>query len=263
MNRDEMIRELVKLEPVFIKAGDVAAEQQKTIGSYNKFNTGQADFDIITKADLEVQETILQAMAQTSLRECHLLAEEDTPSTKLFSSKGNHFLTIDPIDGTSLYAKGKKYWSVIISLHDDKEIFYSFDYFPAAKWAHKIVGKKYEQIGEKPKIIKSELSKVISQTYGTTEGIDRKIYDEVTKQGYEFRKRKDLTDEAGSTALFLAGQVAGYFNPKILVYDCLVALHYAQATGCKIYSNGLDLGRILKDDIGMVYHPGYYIAVKY
>jgi fructose-1,6-bisphosphatase/inositol monophosphatase family enzyme len=263
MDKNEIIQELIKLEPVFIKAGDLAAKLQKNAESQNKFNTGAEAYDIVTEADFEVQEEILGIMAKTALRQCRLLAEEDTPSTKLFNSKGDFLLTLDPIDGTKLYAKGDKYWSVIISLRDDKEIFYTFNYFPAANWGHKIIGKNYEQIGEKPKIkVLQDTSKIISYSYGSTDVIERKIYNEIIEQGYNFKLVKELTSESGSTALFLAGQVAGYFNPIALIYDSLVAYHFAQAMDYKIYSVGLDLSKIEKNEKGMVFHPGYYIAIR-
>lgn len=262
MDKNEMIQELIKLEPIFTKAGDLAAERQENVKSYNKFNTGQAAFDIVTEIDLEVQEIILKAMAKTPLKTCRLLAEEDTLSAKLFNPNGNLILALDPIDGTKLYANKEKYWSVIVSLRNDKELIYTFDYFPAAKWGAKILGKNYEQIGEKPKIkLLQGTSKVISYSYGSTDVIDRKIYDEIISEGYVFKLVKELTHESGSTALFLAGQAAGYFNPIVLVYDSLVALHFAQAKGYKIYSVGLDLAEI-KNENGMVYHPGYYIVIK-
>ena len=265
--KDGFVQELIKLEPVFVKAGDLALERQKTATSFNKFNTGQADFDIVTKADYEVQEFILKAMAKTPLTKCHLLAEETTPTVADFRKTGSLYLTLDPINGTSLYANGKKYWNIIISLHDQKEILYTYSYYPYAKWANKLVGKNYESIGEKPKInLKQDGSKTIVYSYGTTDIIDKNLYSKLIKQGYNFKPRKELTDESGSTTLLQTGQAAGYFNSKPIVYDSLVSMHFAKAMGYKIYNFGtgpngeLDLTDIQEDN-GFIYHPGYYIVL--
>lgn len=261
MNQNDYIKELIKLEPVFIKAGDLAISLQKETKSHNKFDTGKEAFDIVTEADFEVQEMILQAMAKTPLKDCRLLAEEDTKSTKLFNPNGNFILALDPIDGTKLYAKGEKCWSVIVSLRTDKELLYTFDYFPAAKWGIKIVGKIFKQIGEKPKIeLLQDTSKIITHSFGSTDVIDRKIYNEIVGKGYTFKLVKELTKESGSSALFFAGHVAGYFIPLVLVYDSLVVFHYAQAKGYKIYSD-INLGEIKTNEQGMVFHPGYYIVL--
>lgn len=265
MNHNIYVEELIKLESLFTKAGALAVELQNKAKSYNKFSTGKADFDIVTKADLEIQEFILQAMAKTPLRACQLFAEENTPSVKLFKGAGNLFLTLDPINGTSLYADGKKYWNIIIALHDERDFLYTISLYPTVSWTNKIIGKKYESIGQKPKIhLLQDGSKTIVYSYGITDVIDRKLYHDLILQGYNFKLRKELTDESGSTTLLQTGQVAGYFNSKPLVYDGLVSLHYAQAMGYKIYSfgsrNELDLAEVKKDQ-DFLYHPGYYIVL--
>jgi fructose-1,6-bisphosphatase/inositol monophosphatase family enzyme len=162
-----MISELEKLEPVFIEAGKAALLMQKGIKYDNKHESGNFEIDVVTEADRTTQETILKAMAKTPLVDCHLIPEEDTPSVKKFNTSGNLFLTIDPIDGTALYVKGKKFWSVIVSLHNEKEMLYTFAYFPAVNWTNKIVGNKYEVIGDLPKInIETPLHKTIVHSYG-------------------------------------------------------------------------------------------------
>ena len=80
----EYIDILIGLEPVFKKAGELAVKMRETAKSKNKFNTGVAGIDIVTEADLAVQEFILSEMVKTKLIECELIGEEDTPLTKKF-----------------------------------------------------------------------------------------------------------------------------------------------------------------------------------
>ena len=103
-NSQKFIDILISLEPVFKKAGELAVKMRETAKSKNKFNTGIAGIDIVTEADLAVQEFILSEMAKTKLIECELIGEEDTPLTKKFKGTNGLVLTLDPIDGTILYA---------------------------------------------------------------------------------------------------------------------------------------------------------------
>ncbi len=266
--KDIIIQELIKLEPVFVEAGKLALRMQEKTEAYNKSETGEAEVDIVTKLDLDVQKIILEAMAKTPLINCHLLAEENTPQVKAFAKSGNMYLTVDPINGTSLYAEKKKYWNLIVTLRDDKEFFYTYTYYPAADWAARIVGKKYENLGKPPKVkLFLDASRTIVYSYGSTDVIEPRLYKKLIDQGYNFKLRKTVTDESGSTTLLMTGQAAGYFNIDPNVYDSLVAMHYAQAMKYKIYSFGtgpngeLDLAE-MKDEGQGLRHPGYYIVLR-
>jgi len=267
MNKKEadLVNELEKLEPVFVKAGEHALARQKDIKHTTKHNSGTFEVDVVTEADGETQEIILKAMAETPLVDCNLIAEEDAPTVSKFKTTGNLFLTLDPIDGTALYVSGKKFWSVIVGLHNEKEMLYSFAHFPAVNWTNKIIGNKYESIGKLPKIaIKTPPLKTIVHSYGSPDVIDRDIYNKLIENGYSFRDRHDFSDESGGSALFFTNDFAGYFIPNPNAYDGLVMYHYAKATGCEILSSGPDgefrIDRF-EDDHGPR-HPGYYIVLR-
>lgn len=259
------VKELEKLEPVFVEAGKLALSMQKGIEFDNKHGSGNFEIDVVTEADKKTQDFILKAMLQTPLVNCHLIAEEDTPLVDKFKKTGNLFLTMDPIDGTALYVKDKKFWSVIVSLHNDKEMLYTFAHFPVVNWTNKIVGNNYEVIGELPEIkIDIPPAKTIVHSYGSTDAIDRETYDRLTAEGYIFRNRHDFSGESGGGALFFTNDFAGYYVPNPNAHDGLTVYHYAKATGCKIISSGpggeFRIDRF-KENHGLV-HPGYYIVLR-
>src|SRR5258708_28849689 len=87
MKQLPLIEILQKLQPTFIKAGELACKMQKGVHHHNKFNSGNHAADIVTEADLAVQELLLGAISKTDLINCQLLGEEDTPLTKKFNNQ--------------------------------------------------------------------------------------------------------------------------------------------------------------------------------
>jgi fructose-1,6-bisphosphatase/inositol monophosphatase family enzyme len=259
----DLIKALENLEPVFVEAGKLAQKMQSGIKSRDKYSTGNNAIDIVTKADLAVQEFLLQAIAKTDLAACHLMAEEDTPSVNKFSEKGEYYLTIDPIDGTLDYVNGETFFSVIISLHDNKNPLYTFVYFPALDWIHKIVNNNYSVTGNTPDILLPlEAENSVFYWSGNPEEKIPDICGELKKKGIAFRK---LGNEFSSIALFSCNKIAGIYKENINVYDGLVELSIASAKGLEIYSSGsngdLDLSDIKKREYGL-YYPGYYLALN-
>ena len=124
MNLTEILK---SLEPVFIEGSQLALKMQKGVSHHSKTNTGDSLTDIVTDADLAVQEFLLEKISKTDLKNCRLLAEEDTPSVNKFNPNGEYYLAIDPIDATAVYSKGGQYFSTIITLHNGKDILYMFD----------------------------------------------------------------------------------------------------------------------------------------
>lgn len=154
-----ILEEIQKLEPAVKEAGQLAVKMQKTAKHRNKFNSGNAIVDIVTEADLAVQEFLLRELVKTPLADCKLLAEENTPTTEKFTGKLDYYLAIDPIDGTAIYAKGLDFFSTIVSVHDGKKPIYHFKYYPLLNWTQKIVEKNYESIGSIPTINLPSVSK--------------------------------------------------------------------------------------------------------
>lgn len=259
----KMIDILISLEPEFRKAGKLACEMQSTTLSHNKTSSGIMEVDIVTEADIKVQEMILKTMAKTELTECKMMAEEDTSSVGKFNQDGKLIITLDPIDGTSLYSKGKKFFSLIIGLHNKQELLYSYYFCPKINWAVRIVDNKITFIGEKPKI---NLPKIVKESIIYTYGNPKETAPKLFKQFHgKFQLRKNLTRECGSTFLLLNNKVAGFYTERPNVYDGFVALHFAKTMKYKIITNQssgkFDISNIAIDKRGF-YYPGYYLVLK-
>ncbi|MBU6389019.1 hypothetical protein KGQ71_00730 [Patescibacteria group bacterium] len=268
LDADRAIQLMRELEPVFIRAADRACELQADAKSSHKNDGGYIEIEIVTTADLAVQEMILTALLSTELAGCRLLAEEDTPAAKRFNPASHLYLTVDPIDGTSHYAQGQPYFSTIIGLRSNTELLYTFYHFPRFGWTHRMIRNRYEVSGQLPAIELPDVARnAVIYSFG-----DRLIEDTdpaaqaLRETGLHLIRKRDLAPNilAGSTALFLAGRVAGLYGPNPLVYDGLVGLHYAQTQGFPIYTKGpsgpLDYSQIVDCPTGC-YHPGYFMAL--
>lgn len=259
----ECVDALVKLEPAFKRAGDLALQLRSTTVTRDKYQTGDKATDIVTEADLAVQEAILSEMAKTELIECRLIAEEDTPSVAKFKGANGLILTLDPIDGTIFYASNKRFFSTIVCLYDGKSLLYSFCRFPAVDWTRRIIENKIEDFGSLPKIntkISLDLSRIIVVSKGAPEKIIPEIYSKLTADGYIFLSYSEITDEAGSCALLYLNQVAGYFTNNPAAYDGLCAFYCGQIKKYQIYST-IDILKPI-DGVHGKYYPGWYLVLR-
>jgi len=257
-----------QFEPLFIEAAKMAMKMRKTAKVENKSNTGITEIDIVTDADLAVQEFVLKKLAESDLRNCELVAEEKTAAISLFSKKSDIVLTLDPIDGTANYAKGGQLYSIIASLHDKKNPLYTFDYFPEINWGLKIVGDKVSEIGTKP-----DLSNVVvpQKTIGYFHSSDPKgpngwipeLYRKYTEEGYAFKNKHEWTKGYGAVFLFLLGKIDGCLVRNGSAVDCLTALHLGLAKGYKIYRD-IDITRPQprENALDSAEYKGYYLVAK-
>lgn len=255
-----------KLEPTFIKAGELAVSLRSEAKSYSKFKSGIEDIDIVTSSDLTVQEFILQALAETELKNCEIVAEEDTPSKDLFAKESKYVITIDPIDGTKLYATGKNNYTGIVTLHNKVRPLYTFDYYPELKWGIKIVNDEYEFMGSAPKIDVAKQPKTITYSaYGATDPKVKipELHKELTARGYEFKSKKDVWTGLGATGQLLLGIVGGLYVEDGSAVDCLAGLHFAMANKFKIY-NQLDTTKPYPSDKtgGGDEYKGWYLVIN-
>ncbi len=260
---EEYIDILIKLEPVFRRAGDLALQMRSTAPSYNKYQSGIEGIDIVTEADLAVQEAVLLEFTKTKLVECELIAEEDTPSVAKFKCTNGLVLTLDPIDGTIFYKNDKRFFCIIVCLHDGKSLLYSFYHYPVVNWSRRITENKVEDFGYLPKVdTKSglDLSHVISHTFSEPEKMIPEIYSKLTAEGYVFRKLSEITGESGSATLFFLNQVAGYYTNNPGAYDGLGVLYYGQVKKYQIYSD-IDISKAVDGTHGK-YYPGWYLVLR-
>ncbi len=263
----DFVKTLQSLEPVFIEAGNLAYTMQKDAKSFNKHTTDNPASDIVTEADFAVQEFLLQEMIKTDLINCRLLAEEDTETVKKFTSEGQFYLAIDPIDETAKYARGGEFFSVIISLHDGKDVLYMFVYFPALGWTHKVIHNTYTITGETPDFSSiPDMKNVILYNSGEPENVlPKEVLDELKSKNLVFRSFKEYEGHIGSIPLFACEKIAGFYYRNANVYDALVEYSIALAKGRKVYSGGpngiYDLTNIKQRDTGL-YYEGYYLALN-
>ncbi len=126
-----------------LETGGLAVKKQKgvvNIGKKAERLTGDNDITIAdrqakTIVDEEVQELLLKAALKVlDGKRVKLDAEEETPSTKLFSNKSSAVtLVIDPIDGTREYIDGLDSYSINIGLVEKGRVISAFVYFPIQK----------------------------------------------------------------------------------------------------------------------------------
>jgi fructose-1,6-bisphosphatase/inositol monophosphatase family enzyme len=258
---------LQSLEPIFVQAGELACKMQRGVERHNKYNTGNPAADIVTAADLAVQELLLEAMSKTDLINCRLLAEENTPLTDKFNEQGQYYLAIDPIDDTAIYAKDGQYFSQIISLHDGKKFLYMFVQFPALNWTHRIIHNNYFVSGQTPNFpLPPEAEKIIVYWSGSPEkNLPEKLYTELKNKGLSFAPVAALSKDVGSIAMFASNRVAGVYQENMNVYDALTEYNIALAKGLSVYAAGssgtLDLSNIQKRQNGL-YYPGYCLELN-
>lgn len=265
MTEDQYLTILVSFESIFEQAASLACDLRNKVSSYNKSQTGAEGIDIVTDADLQVQEFILSRLVETPLIECELIAEESTSSVSKFKGTNGLVLSIDPIDGTAIYVDGGKFFSLIVGMHNKKDLLYTYYRYPLLNWTKRILKNRAEDIGDLPEIkIKTgiePMNMIAYLSHVKPEKLPFYIEEKLRSRGLSVHNRKDISDEATMTALLYLGKIAGVCVHNPIAYDCLGVLHYAYATGkFEIYST-VDLSKPTKDPFGL-YYPGLYVVWK-
>lgn len=260
MKENKYIKLIQTLEPVFLKAGELAVKLQSDVVAKKKLATGTYEIDVVTDADIEIQETILSALSKTELSECRVVAEEETESVEKFNQNGDILLAIDPIDGTYLYAAGAPIYSMIISLQKFGLPLYTLAHYPAIGWTHRFIGKTHHESGQRPVLSIKNINRVVTYSYGNPkEKVPEAIRQKLETRGYTFLDKKELTSDCGSTTLLLASAVEGYYCEDPLVVDGLVGMHYALAHEYEIQS---DIAQQPEPGLGGVRYSGYYFVIR-
>jgi len=269
----KVLEEIQKFEKDFIAAGKLASKMCHRAQASFKSNTGLYELDVVTTADIAVQKFILERLSKSEeLRKCQLLAEENTEFTDKFAKKSDLVLTLDPIDGTYLFANGKKMWKVIIGIHDKKRPLYTFCYFPEYDWAVKMVGDKCTYIGQRPDLkLKNPIpTKAITYgVYGKTVDNPDKLFPTQCKKlkehGYTFMERKEISDEPSTTGQFLvlADKLEGLIMNEAMgsAVDILVGLHFGLSNDYEVV-NEMDLSKPINASNGVGNYKGYYLVLK-
>lgn len=132
---DRVIPALSARMPSVIRyAGAVATELRKHNVAVTGKESGNANTDALTLADLS-----LQAMLITAIRDCgpdatacRIEAEEETGPLDQFNQHSELVIALDPIDGTRQYrdntANG---WSIMLHVRTRNDVLYSLVFLPA------------------------------------------------------------------------------------------------------------------------------------
>ncbi|MBI4023107.1 hypothetical protein HY375_03010 [Candidatus Berkelbacteria bacterium] len=248
MGAESLIAELVSLEPQFKAAAQHALELQPTVALKQKSTTGSAGIDALTEADLAVQELVLGTLAETPLSTCQLFAEEATPSVDRFADRSPFALTLDPIDGTLMYAHGSPYFRFILGFRTVDELRYTFVYYPAQEISIRITNQGIEQSGrfDLP-ALPNHARTVVYSAEPRSASRSTAIRATLRDLGYTLTDTGHVRKGFGSITLFLAGVVGGYYNGYPNVHDSFVAAHYAQARGWPVHYEHPDKGLSLNE----------------
>ncbi|MCR9201517.1 MAG: inositol monophosphatase [Planctomycetaceae bacterium] len=131
---DEIIAALADCLPPVMRWGGAIAKRLRHFDiSVGGKESGNANTDALTLADLSVQELLVAALrdADPVLRTCRVEGEEATGDMGLFDDRASLSIAIDPIDGTKQYRDrtGNGY-SIIVHLHDAQSPYYSLVFAP-------------------------------------------------------------------------------------------------------------------------------------
>ena len=133
MNNDLISLLCAHLPSVFRWAGAVARQLRRHDIALGGKNSGVADTDALTLADLSVQELLVAALRDMGpiVRQCRIEAEEASGDLGRFADEGEWVLGIDPIDGTRKYRDrtGDSY-AVMLHARTPETVHYSLVYLP-------------------------------------------------------------------------------------------------------------------------------------
>jgi 3'(2'), 5'-bisphosphate nucleotidase len=133
MNNDLISLLSAHLPSVFRWAGALARQLRRHDIALGGKNSGVADTDALTLADLSVQELLVAALRDMGpiVRQCRIEAEEASGDLGRFADEGDWVLGIDPIDGTRKYRDrtGDSY-AVMLHARTPETVHYSLVYLP-------------------------------------------------------------------------------------------------------------------------------------
>lgn len=133
-NLPEIIRALSECLPPVMRWGGAVAKRLRHFDiSVGGKDSGNANTDALTLADLSVQELLVAALRDGDpvLKTCRVEGEESTGDMALFDQSAELAIAIDPIDGTKQYRdRSGNGYSIIVHLHDHETPYYSLVFAP-------------------------------------------------------------------------------------------------------------------------------------
>ncbi|MDD5731564.1 MAG: hypothetical protein PHU42_01615 [Patescibacteria group bacterium] len=271
MNNDNIVKIFeTKVPGILKKAGAYSLEIRRNgLKISHKTNTGEEKSDILTNADLKVQEVILNELLKTHLRKCMLVSEENTRYIDRFAKKSNYLLSIDPIDGTLAYAKKprSKKFQIIIQLKNQYEILITAIYYPAYDELLYIANDKVMLNGKKLKLGKNKSRSDIA----TKDDLSIRARRFFSKNGLNPIDYKSHPKIPGYIYL-VKSKYGGFYKKNINAYDGLVWAHLVNAMGGRTIEivSGKEIGKdynffnIKRETLrgrNRLVHPGEYMAI--
>ena len=122
-----------QLPALFRWAGAIARQLRRHDIALGGKQSGVADTDALTIADLTIQEFLVAALRDMGppLLRCRIEAEETSGDLARFASQGEWVLAIDPIDGTRGYRdRTSNAYSVMLHARNLETVHYSLVYYP-------------------------------------------------------------------------------------------------------------------------------------
>lgn len=219
-----------KIPKIMQDAGKIALKLRKNLKVSYKSNTGRKNSDIVTNADIKVQEFILTKLLKTKLKECKIFCEENTKNVKKFPKTSKWLLTLDPIDGTLAYAESNSsHWQIIIQLKTRYKFLITMIYYPVED-SFLIIDKNLKLNGE---LIKESSDKKQYVAWDELPGPSERAQIFAKKKKLMLKKRKK-TSESGFIT-YAKKKFLGMYRLRLNTVDSMVWAHITQAIGGKSY----------------------------
>ena len=133
---DQAIAALRRQMPAALRyAGEVAKELRKHDVAVEGKESGNANTDALTLADLSLQAMLVAALRDCgpAVTACRIEAEEQTGPLHAFAADAPLTLALDPIDGTRQFRDGTGAgWSVMLHARTATRVVYSLVFLPQA-----------------------------------------------------------------------------------------------------------------------------------
>lgn len=228
-------------------AGAAARQLRKFNVAISGKQSGNANTDALTMADITVQELVVSALRDRSplFRQCRIEAEEANGDLGRFSDDSELVIALDPIDGTKQYRdRTGDGWAVMLHLRDRQTVHYSLVFIPETgehgTW-FEAIGSRIVTGADDPSCPARLVLDGLEPVNATTRPLSKKIYligfqnhdrecaEAVTNAGLDGVAPDDMP---GCIYPLLArGEFGGSLIHSPNVYDFPVSLQIARILG--------------------------------
>jgi myo-inositol-1(or 4)-monophosphatase len=230
-----------ELETAKTAASEAGKIAMKYLGEEKEISY-KGEVNLVTKADIEAENKIVQIIKDKFPNDSFILEESDNIKGK------KHTWIIDPIDGTTSFAHNYPMFSISIALYKDNNPVLGVVYIPYLKEMFHAINEKGAYLNDKQIAVSktSELKKSLIATgfpYERKTGFDNMNY-----------LRKVIRDvqgirRSGSAALDICyvacGRLDGYWEAGLKIMDTAAALVIVKEAGGKFTNLK---GNFIKED---------------